>query len=404
MPQISPTKNVTPTLLTPPQPTLVVGADNYTVTVPTENLELLTSGTPEQNKLVRDKFINDLLVSNASLLSGKKLLMDAQTLHGSSTIITKRVVRIVNSSFISGLPIQYTFDLTTLLSDEAIYIPLKDIGDFIIITSSSGNKIKFKNLNGTHYNVYENYTNGYENYKDVNTPVSSVLTTGDTSSFDTFTFEIGSIGGEDSPVILPLPVPNCFPKGTPVTTDQGKIAIETLNPDVHTIRGKKVVAITKTVPLHKHIISIEKHALRYNVPSATTQISMDHKILYKGVLTKAKDLVPLHKRVTKIPYNGETLYNVLMDSYEVMTINNLVCETLHPENIMAKIYNGSFSIMEKNIISKELICALNSNDVPAFKKLYNSLTYFTNKKLRRKNVDIQLGFHGIGSKIYTKHF
>ena len=76
------------------------------------------------------------------------------------------------------------------------------------------------------------------------------------------------------------PVPICFPKGTPVTTNQGLVAIEKLNTDIHTIRGKKIVAITQTRPLFKHIVSIEKDALGKNVPSATTQISNEHRVFY----------------------------------------------------------------------------------------------------------------------------
>ena len=30
-----------------------------------------------------------------------------------------------------------------------------------------------------------------------------------------------------------------------------------------------------------------------------------------------------------------------------MIVNNLICETLHPENIVAKIYNGNFQTAEK---------------------------------------------------------
>ena len=56
-------------------------------------------------------------------------------------------------------------------------------------------------------------------------------------------------------------VPICFPRGTCVTTDQGNVAIEQLKPDIHTIRGKSIVAITQTRPIFEYIISIDKDAL-----------------------------------------------------------------------------------------------------------------------------------------------
>lgn len=168
-------------------------------------------------------------------------------------------------------------------------------------------------------------------------------------------------------------IPICFPAGTKVTTDQGDIAIEKLNPSVNTIRGKKIVGITKTIPLQKHIISIEKDALAKNVPSVTTQISKEHKLFYKGKMVKARDLVEVCQGVTAIPYNGEILYNVLLKKHDKMMINNLICETLHPENIVAKIYNGNFHPTEKSKIYEKLNHIIRTNDVPEYNKLYASL-------------------------------
>jgi hypothetical protein len=168
-------------------------------------------------------------------------------------------------------------------------------------------------------------------------------------------------------------IPICFPKGTPVTTNQGEIAIEKLNPDIHTIRGKKIVAITQSRPLHKYIISIETDALGKNVPSAPIQISKEHKVFYKGKMVKANELVEVCEGVTRIPYNGETLYNVLMEKHDNMMINNVICETLDPKNIMAKICGGKYNLAEQDKICKELNDIIKADNVPAYKKLYASL-------------------------------
>jgi hypothetical protein len=168
-------------------------------------------------------------------------------------------------------------------------------------------------------------------------------------------------------------IPICFPKGTPVTTNQGEIAIEKLNPDIHTIRGKKIVAITQSRPLHKYIISIEKDALGKNVPSAPIQISKEHKVFYKGKMVKANELVEVCEGVTRIPYSGETLYNVLMEKHDNMMINNVICETLDPKNIMAKICGGKYNLAEQDKICKELNDIIKADNIPAYKKLYASL-------------------------------
>jgi len=135
---------------------------------------------------------------------------------------------------------------------------------------------------------------------------------------------------------VPEPDPTCFPKGTPVSTNLGEVVIENLNTDKHTIHGKEIVAITQSRPLQKHIVCFEKDALNKNVPSQQTFCSMEHKVFYKGEMTKARNLVDLCENVTFIPYNGETLFNVLLKKHDKMMINNLICETLHPENIAAK--------------------------------------------------------------------
>ena len=168
------------------------------------------------------------------------------------------------------------------------------------------------------------------------------------------------------------PEPICFPKGTPVTTDQGEIAIEKLNPDKHSIRGHNIVAITQSQPLQKHIVCFEKDSLSKKVPSQQTLCSMEHKVFYKGEMIKARNIVDLCENVTFIPYNGETLFNVLLKKHDKMMINNLICETLHPENIAAKISQMKDG-QKKNKAIQELSKIIKENNVEEYKKLYASL-------------------------------
>jgi hypothetical protein len=148
-----------------------------------------------------------------------------------------------------------------------------------------------------------------------------------------------------SPIPPPVPaaVSNiCFPKGTLVKTDQGEICIDEIIPNIHTIRNKRIVAITKTVTMDDHLVCFERHALDFNVPSRRTLISKNHKILHGGRLLMAcefnRDFVRKNTRVNKVKYTGELLYNVLMEEHGVMTVNNMTCETLHPKNVVAQLY------------------------------------------------------------------
>jgi hypothetical protein len=132
----------------------------------------------------------------------------------------------------------------------------------------------------------------------------------------------------------------CFPAKTPVQTDQGLVNIDQLNPEVHTIRNKKIVTVTKTVTQDKNLICFEKDALGANVPSQKTLMTKNHEVFYKGKMTKAKDFVGLVDNVHPKKYTGEVLYNVLMEEHDKMMINNLICETLHPKNRIAKLYEA----------------------------------------------------------------
>jgi len=80
-------------------------------------------------------------------------------------------------------------------------------------------------------------------------------------------------------------------------------------------------------------------------------MSQNHKVEFNGKLYKARKFVGKFKGVSKILYNGETLYNILFENYRTITINNLVCETLQPSN--------EFAVMFSKICNPlpEMICA-----------------------------------------------
>jgi hypothetical protein len=52
----------------------------------------------------------------------------------------------------------------------------------------------------------------------------------------------------------------------------------------------------------------------------------------------AKEFLKDFDNVSKVKYTGSVLYNVLLEEHDKMMVNNLICETLHPENGVAKVY------------------------------------------------------------------
>jgi len=175
----------------------------------------------------------------------------------------------------------------------------------------------------------------------------------------------GSVTSTNAFLYTLAPLSNiCFPAGTPITCNQGSISIEQLNPEIHTIRGKKIVCITKTITQDKYLVCFEKDALQENVPSQKTIISQNHGIFYKGEMMQAKDFINDFANVKKVKYTGEVLYNVLMEQPDKMMVNNLICETLDPENTIAQLYKALSHLnteQQNEVITKFNQCVIEHN-------------------------------------------
>ena len=82
-------------------------------------------------------------------------------------------------------------------------------------------------------------------------------------------------------------------------------------------------------------------------------------------MIKSRELLQLNNEgIYKVEYTGEILYNVLLqDKYDKMIVNNLFCETLDPNNGIAKMYyylkNNNYNFQEKQNIIKQYNNLLN---------------------------------------------
>ena len=157
-------------------------------------------------------------------------------------------------------------------------------------------------------------------------------------------------GNNIARIVLAPPADICFPSGTPIQTDQGIIAIEKINPKIHTINKKKIVHVTKTISKDKYLVCFKKDSLGPKYPSADTTMSKEHKVLHKGTMKDAEELI--NENIYKVKYNGEILYNILMEDYSKIVVNNLICETLHPDNLIAKLYRGEKPVSKEKNIAK----------------------------------------------------
>jgi hypothetical protein len=131
---------------------------------------------------------------------------------------------------------------------------------------------------------------------------------------------------------------NCFPENTPIQTDQGIIPIQKLNISLHTIEGRRINMVTKTISEEEHLVRFMEHSIDTNCPSLPVTMSLEHKVLYKKQLVKAKELVN-GTTIVLIPYHKDILYNVLVSDNIHMKVNNLIVETLSPECNIVNFYS-----------------------------------------------------------------
>ena len=102
-------------------------------------------------------------------------------------------------------------------------------------------------------------------------------------------------------------------------------------------------------------VLIKKDSLCKNIPNQDTYVSLEHKIFFQKSMTQAKNLVN-GINVVLVPYNREPLFNVLLNSHQLMLVNNMIVETLHPDNLIAQVYDvaSDLTVNERNVYFREI--------------------------------------------------
>ena len=164
----------------------------------------------------------------------------------------------------------------------------------------------------------------------------------------------------------------CFPAGTMVYTDQGEIAIEKINTSINTINNMSIDKITKTFSSDSKLVLIKKDAFGLNKPIRDTLTSCLHKFRHNGVITEAYKLIN-GKTIQFADYKGQALYNVLLKTWEFIKVNNIEAETLHPDNIIAKLHKSKLPEDKKVLLSSEISKATLEEDYAKYELIKNHI-------------------------------
>ena len=119
----------------------------------------------------------------------------------------------------------------------------------------------------------------------------------------------------------------CFLGPTKVKTDQGFIPFNQLT-KYNTIDNKKVKKVIQMCNTDDNLIFIKKHAFGKGIPNKNTHIGCNHGIYINDKLVRARNLVN-GKTIIEDKREKDIIYNVLLESYGVMYVNNMPCETLN---------------------------------------------------------------------------
>lgn len=149
---------------------------------------------------------------------------------------------------------------------------------------------------------------------------------------------IGVPGGafeitNDSVVSFSLAGGICFLGNTSVNTDQGKVKFNELTTK-NTINKHQIKKVVSVMNKDDTMVLVKKDSLGDFVPNKDTYISNNHKILIDGNYFEAKNIVNNFNIYTK-KMPRKRLYNVLLDHHGTMIVNNMVVETLDPNNKFA---------------------------------------------------------------------
>ena len=140
----------------------------------------------------------------------------------------------------------------------------------------------------------------------------------------------------------------CFPRNTPILTDQGEVMIQNIT-NKNTINREKVLGITSFINKDNYVVIIKRNSLGFNLPSRDTFCSGNHQIYYNSKMNLAKDLIHI-SGVDIVYLDGVQLFNVLLKEHRLMYVNNIKTETLSPDHPLALMHTEI--IWNKSIDSK----------------------------------------------------
>ena len=135
---------------------------------------------------------------------------------------------------------------------------------------------------------------------------------------------------------FPISAQSCFRSGSVIKTDQGDVKIENIVAGYNTINNNSIKRVTQAYNSDGVIVKIEKDSLGENKPENDLYMQKDHKLLVS--ISEFIMLLSTNKISFLRSNNQEILYNILLDSHEIIKVNNIEVESLNPNLDISKYF------------------------------------------------------------------
>ena len=112
---------------------------------------------------------------------------------------------------------------------------------------------------------------------------------------------------------------------------------------------KEIKGISKTFYSQNRVIQIEKNAFGKNKPSIKTIVAPYHKFLINGKLKMICNFINGETIYYK-KYRNFPLYNIILETHDLMIVNNITVESLNPSSLIAKVFDGSLSKKKREFL------------------------------------------------------
>lgn len=143
--------------------------------------------------------------------------------------------------------------------------------------------------------------------------------------------QLATFLNSEHPCYIPTSTCNdiCFPVNTPIETDDGEILIQNIDTN-NIIHGLSVKNLVKSLNTKGKLILIKQNAFGNNIPKRDTYITHNHGIYIRPTqFVRARDLVN-NKDIIEVITKEKYVYNILLNEYSYIYVNDICCETLNP--------------------------------------------------------------------------